>query len=283
MEESRYTKNIAGGRTRIVNGKYTKIVGENYNISSEGNIFCSALLEVIENGQTDGVRYDCDSSKFNNKKLKAVIKAMKNGKEKIAQVEFSTKYSQVNWVDVKIDKKNKKIETTLRVNLKDGGAEGLNLGNDVPLNSQTHGAPISEQTRSFVDLEKLALDGLKYHWGRNQNHVAAKNVNINSEPYEVFVNGVNTEENSMDDMHLIYNINRKWMRSGNPGSATLNQISWIGNLISREAVCYNVGYIKYSNGWSFESGSNEDINFKETAAHEIGHEILKSYGGTVYS
>lgn len=257
-----------------------KSIFDPYNISSSDYTKVGSYV-IFWDGFDNNDIYD--SSKFNNKKLKAVIKAMKNGKEKIAEVEFSTKYGQVNWVDVKIDKKNKKIETTLRVNLKDGGAEGLTLGNDVPLNLQTHGAPISVQTRSFVDLEKLALDGLKYHWGRNQNHVAAKNVNINSEPYEVFVNGVNTEENSMDDMHLIYNTNRKWMRSGNPGSATLNPISWIGNLISREAVCYNVGYIKYSNGWNFESGSNEDINFKETAAHEIGHEILKSYGGTVYS
>lgn len=66
-----------------------------------------------------------DSSKFNNKKLKAVITASKNGKEKSKEVEFSTRYSEVEWVDVKIDKNKKKIDTTLRVNLKDGGEEGL--------------------------------------------------------------------------------------------------------------------------------------------------------------
>jgi len=73
------------------------------------------------------------------------------------------------------------------------------------------------------------------------------------------------------------------LQFGNPGSATWNPISWIGNAVSREAICYNVGYIKYSKGWGYNHHSNEDIDFKFTAAHEIGHEILKSYGGTVYS
>jgi hypothetical protein len=87
----------------------------------------------------------------------------------------------------------------------------------------------------------------------------------------------------MDEVNLIYNTNGDWMRSGNPGSATGNPISWIGNAISREAICYNVGYIKYSNGWGYQTEIKEDIEYKETSAHEIGHEILKSYGGTIYS
>jgi len=87
----------------------------------------------------------------------------------------------------------------------------------------------------------------------------------------------------MDDVDLVYNTNGSWMRSGNPGTATWNPISWVGNAISREAVCYNVGYIKYSNGWGYSYESNEDLEFKFTSAHEIGHEILKSYGGTAYS
>lgn len=243
-----------------------------------------------------------DSSKFNNKKLKAVITASKNGKEKSKEVEFSTKYDEVEWVDVKIDKNNKKIDTTVRVNLKDGGAEGLECssymtgGRDethweercpwdkIPTTSLIAGKEhIKTRTRSFAELERLAIDGLNYHWGRNKNHAAAKDVKILGESYEVYANAVNTTEKSMDDISLVYNTNGSWMRSGNPGTATLNPISWIGNLISREAVCYNVGYIKYSNGWSYESEFNEDVNFKETSAHEVGHEILKSYGGTTYS
>jgi hypothetical protein len=245
-----------------------------------------------------------DSSLFNGKKLKAKITATKDGKSKIKEIEFSTQYHQVSWVDVKINKnKNaKRIDITLRVDLKDGGAKGLSCWNNtrnfnpphtkseicdwdkIPQSDITRiGKPvIKTRTRSYADLEKLALEGLKYHWGRNAGHAVAKDVKINGESYEVYVNLINNTENAMDDLDLIFNTNGDWMRSGNPGSATLNPISWIGNLVSREAVCYNVGYIK-GDKWSFRDENNEDIEFSETVAHEIGHEILKSYGGTIYS
>ena len=276
-----------------------KSVFDPYNTSSSDYTKIGSYVIFWDGFNNDNIY---DSSKFNNKKLKAVITASKNGKEKSKEVEFSTKYDEVEWMDVKIDKNNKKIDTTVRVNLKDGGAEGLECssymtgGRDethweercpwdkIPTTSLIAGKePIKTRTRSFAELERLAIDGLNYHWGRNKNHAAAKDVKILGESYEVYANAVNTTEKSMDDISLVYNTNGSWMRSGNPGTATLNPISWIGNLISREAVCYNVGYIKYSNGWSHESEFNEDVNFKETSAHEVGHEILKSYGGTTYS
>ena len=227
------------------------------------------------------------------------------------------KYSQVNWVDVRIDQNNKRIDTTLRVNLKDGGAEGLNCSSKTVRKSDYEEAaqrmevqnpieedftltfcdwhkipqkeieeeqkePIKERTRSFEDLERLALEGISYHWGRNRNHAVAQNVKINSEKYEVFVNPINTQNKAMDDVSLIYNTNNDWMRSGNPGTVT-GIISAVGNIFSREAVCYNVGYIKDSNGWKYRYEQYEDVNFKLTAAHEIGHEILKAFGDVYYS
>ena len=126
------------------------------------------------------------------------------------------------------------------------------------------------------------MEGISYHWGRNRNHAVAKNVEINSEKYEVFVNPINTQSKAMDDISLIYNTNNDWMRSGNPGTVT-GFISAVGNLFSREAVCYNVGYIKDSNQWRYRYEQYEDVNFKLTAAHEIGHEILKAFGDVYYS
>jgi hypothetical protein len=38
---------------------------------------------------------------------------------------FTIAYSQVQWTDVKINAKTKRIDVTLRVNLTDGGAKGL--------------------------------------------------------------------------------------------------------------------------------------------------------------
>ena len=227
------------------------------------------------------------------------------------------KYSQVNWVDVRIDQNNKRIDTTLRVDLKDGGAEGLNCSSKTVRKSDYEEAaqrmgvqnpieedftltfcdwhkipqkdirreqkePIKERTRSFEDLERLVLEGISYHWGRNRNHAVAQNVKINSEKYEVFVNPINTQNKAMDDISLIYNTNNDWMRSGNPGTVT-GIISAVGNIFSREAVCYNVGYIKHPNKWEYIEEKHEDVDFKLTAAHEIGHEILKAFGDVYYS
>ncbi|AEW85601.1 hypothetical protein HUE46_04925 [Flavobacterium columnare] len=56
----------------------------------------------------------------------------------------------------------------------------------------------------------------------------------------------------------------------------------VRNLISRQAICYNIGYIYYfdwyefepfkEKKWRYRDDLNEDKEFKETAAHEIGHE-----------
>ena len=126
------------------------------------------------------------------------------------------------------------------------------------------------------------MEGINYHWSRCTEHAVAKNVEINSEKYECYTSAVNSKKNAMDDIDLLYNTNNNWMRSGNPGTVT-GVISAIGNLFSREAVCYNVGYIKDSNGWKYRYEKYEDVNFKLTAAHEIGHEILKAFGDVYYS
>ncbi|MGG6230704.1 hypothetical protein [Tenacibaculum sp. SDUM215027] len=221
------------------------------------------------------------------------------------KLDFSMRYDEVKWVDVKIDKNSKRIDVTLRVNLKDGGAKGIECyekdidpdpklrvpmkvcpWDKIPQEDLITGKPpLTARTRSFEDLERLALEGLNYHWGRNRNHYVAKDVDIDGEKYEVYVNAINTTEKTMDDVSLIFNTNGDWMRSGNPGTVE-DPISFVGNIVSREAVCYNVGYIYeyfYLENWDYQTLANEDNEFRETSAHEIGHTILKAYGGTFYS
>lgn len=265
-----------------------------------------------------------DSTRFNGKKLKAKITAKKGGTTKTKEVEFETKYNEVDWVDVKIDKNRKRVDVTLRVDLKDGGSEGIscqtyNSGNEfssegfssnqedpfknvnvticdwdkIPKNViQPKKAIIKSLTRSFLSLEQLALDGLKYHWGRNSNHAVAKNVTIGVEIYEVFIEPINTTKNAMDDVSLIFNTNNKWMRSGNPGSVTWNPVSWFGNLISGSRIAYNIGYLNnadwyqiFKSDWYYaeEVSFKVDDEFSYTSAHEIGHQILQYYGGTNHS
>ncbi|KPH13086.1 hypothetical protein [Chryseobacterium sp. ERMR1:04] len=53
---------------------------------------------------------------------------------------------------------------------------------------------------------------------------------------------------------------------------------------------YKVGYTYYpdskndiTKGWHYRKSDIADLTFKDTSAHELGHEILKSYSGTEYS
>lgn len=247
-----------------------------------------------------------DSERMNGElTFKILGKSYYDGKESEDEdtVEISRAIKQARWVDVVINKNTKKIDVTLRVNLKDGGAFGLDTGyvvapdgarvsadwEKIPTSEiKKHQPIIKTLIRDFSALESLALNGINYHWGRNDNNSTGKNVQINNEYYQVFINAINTTQKSMDDINLIFNTNGDVLRSGNPGTIT-SVVSAIGNLFP-ERIVYNVGYLNYvdwyevfSNDWGYNTTNYEDVDFKETSAHEIGHEILKTFGGTDYS
>jgi len=232
------------------------------------------------------------------KKLKAQVRTNINGTKLVKETkEFYFKYPFYNWTDVKINKNTKRIDVTLRVNLTDGGAKGLKcttlpwpIGtkcpwDDIPTKTLSlYGKTrIIKSRKSYKQLLKLALDGLNYHWGRNRNHFMAKNVKIGSDVYEIYVNAVNATTSSMDSVELIFKTNGDmyWARSRNPGTAT-NLPSLVAQPLG-QMIYYNVGYMEYSNGWDYIEPSKADDQFQHTAAHEIGHEILKAYGGDLYS
>ncbi len=242
-----------------------------------------------------------DSTLFTSGKLKARIKARRDGREKTAESsEFAFEYKKVQWVDTKIDRNAKRIDITLRVNLKDGGQRGtendcyrVGSGSYAPERTICPWEKIPEedliqgkspiktlsQAKSFEDLEKLALKGLNYHWGRNRDHVIAKNVDIKGEKYEIFVNTVNTTNNAMDDINLIFNTNGDWLRSMNPGS--VDGIASFFGQVMPERIVYNYGYMNGSKSWYWLGDNVSDVNddFAYTSAHEIGHEILKKFSG----
>lgn len=261
-----------------------------------------------------------DSTRFSSKKLEAKITATKDGKQKSATVDFATEYSQVQWTDVRIDKKKKRIDVTLRVNLIDGGEQGLDCSiytgyslfpksaveicdwDKVPVNVTSHYKidPLKTRTKTFEELKKYVLDGLDYYWSRNS--VRGKNVVLEGVAYEIYVKSLNSskKEKTLNNIPLIFNTNGESSRSGNTGGAYTD-----GNLDDEfmeslpngivQRISYNTGYVKNDwesdslDGWRFyndvDSGGAFDAisKFKETAAHEIGHEILQAYGGTVYS
>lgn len=189
------------------------------------------------------------------------------------KLDFSMRYDEVKWVDVKVDKNSKRIDVTLRVNLKDGGAKGVecyekDIDPDpklrVPMKvcpwdkipeealSYYGKSPIKNRTKSFEELKKMALEGINKYWSRHSNNIG-KGVNINGEFYELYVNSMN-ETNpglSLNDVPLIYNTNNPWSRSGNTGGSYDDNNfddEFMGllpdGLVQR--ISFNVGYIQYS-------------------------------------
>ncbi|EGD33574.1 hypothetical protein [Capnocytophaga sp. oral taxon 338] len=126
---------------------------------------------------------------------------------KFKDLKFS--YKQVNWVDVRIDRPNKIIQATVRINLRDGGAVGLDselkayvaargMGSEetvllemVPSDIvKKYGQPtLKARTRSFEDLRDLALQGVERYWSRRATNWVGKNVKIGDDFYQVIVKG----------------------------------------------------------------------------------------------
>ncbi len=216
-------------------------------------------------------------------------------------LKFKMKYKKVDWVDLKINKNTKRVDVTLRVDLKDGGTKGVKCRKDtnsiieeekcpwdkIPKEAIKYflNEPLKSRTKGFEDLKKLALDGISEHWSRKGERF----VMINEEKYEVSVNTIDVKKNTMDDVNLTFNTNRKSLGSSNPGTID-GLISLVANIFVPERVSYNVGYIKYDvdfpdplKGWRYIDEWIAISTFKYTSAHEIGHTILKAYGGTVHS
>ncbi|MFZ4861158.1 hypothetical protein ACL9RF_03150 [Sphingobacterium sp. Mn56C] len=214
---------------------------------------------------------------------------------------FKYAYDRVDWVDIKIDNLTFRIDVTLRVNFKDGGAIGLmpdsakcglRLGlcspsapsDQIPKSKRIKSKPpIEQRTHSFEQLKNLALEGLQSHWGRNWRHDVANYITLNRRKYEVFIQPVNTNERAMDELNLLYNTNNVYLRSGNPAPLPGEPMDKNGDFLLWGVICYNVGYINYELGWDYNELQDEDQIFKQTAAHEVGHQIIESFGGTEYS
>jgi len=225
-----------------------------------------------------------DSKAFIKGNLKAKVTGRLEGNTKTAESdEISFERKEVDWVDAIINKNTKRIDITLRVNLRDGGEKGtekdchiIGSGNYSPVRKvcpwddipedliQKHGEPIKARTQTFEELRSLALNGVSKYWSRKLSNT--KGTIINGENYVINVNAIQ-DKKGMKAPKIIFLTNKKPGRSRN----------WEFSRI----LFYNIGYLLYGNRWSFEGNNDED--YKMTSAHEIGHEILLSYGGQSYS
>ena len=205
----------------------------------------------------------------------------------------------MEWTDVKIDKRAKRIDVTLRVNLKDGGEEGLscwpNTRNFNPTHTKSelcdwdkiskealtyyNKPPIKSRARTYDDLEKLTLEGINQFWSRNSKNIGS-HVKIVSDDYEVFLDA-KTDKKGLSAPSIVYQTNTEESRSRN--------FELSRKLFFYEGYLYRDYWKKrpatdslYLNkGWQYVNADIED--YKMVSAHEVGHEILLTYGGHSYS
>ncbi len=233
-----------------------------------------------------------DSTIFTSGKLKARIKARQDGKEKTAESsEFTFAYKEVDWVDTKIDRSIKRIDVTLRVNLRDGGEKGTEKdcyetgsGSYAPITKhcpwdkipekdikRSGKTPIQKRDKNNNSeaLKQLALDGIKKYWSRHSGNIG-KGVFINKELYEVYIS-CKQDEQGMIAPEIIYFTNSE--------NGTFNRSH---NWFASRKLFYKEGYLK-SDGWDYRSSSVAIKYFEETAAHEIGHQLLVQLEGEYHS
>ncbi|WP_158978255.1 DUF4280 domain-containing protein [Cellulophaga sp. L1A9] len=227
---------------------------------------------------------DYDSKSFVDNTIAIEVTVWLDGHEESHRITLEKKKSiKEDWVDISIQKNIKEIIVNLRVNLKDGGSKGLSNAHKIPILVKNHfkKTPLRDQTIGFETLKDLALEGIAKHWSRK--------IRIKGSEFDFKVRVVNTATKTMDDIKLVYNTNSRPLGSSNPGSISdLN--SMFANIFVPEVIVMNFGYIKHKgedplglDGWRFLEGTNTSDNFKYVAAHEIGHSLLKAYGGSSHS
>lgn len=176
-----------------------------------------------------------DTAFYTNNDFNFLTRIYVKGQVKFKTLKFKSYYDEVDWVDVRIDKKAKRINATLRVNLRDGGETGtekdcreLGASRNAPvikkcpwdeiseLTIKKYNEPIKKRTKSFEDLLKMALDGISHYWSRK---LPDTKTSIENETWEMLVEAVR-DTNGMKAPKIVYFTNgneTNFTRSHNMG------------------------------------------------------------------
>ncbi|WP_223668887.1 hypothetical protein [Kangiella shandongensis] len=222
----------------------------------EGNVIYNESLsgEFLNRGthlwEWDG--YDnnqiLDTKVLKSDALKIVFIGTKNGIDKKRTIEFDNDAEEVDWLDVRIDKNSGSAEVTLRPSFSDDGIDGT--------------PPQGVTVVSYDYVKQLAKQGIEKYWSRT----GSRAVNSPEGKFDVRVK-VEFAEPSASDFDLERNYDTDFGRSTS---------FWVF-----KSIIYNYGF-HYRRNARLGLGvvkQEADENFKETAAHEIGHLILNNYGG----
>ena len=154
----------------------------------------------------------------------------------------------VDWLDVQVNRNTKTVNVEWRVAFDDGSVSGK--GN--------------ADTPSFEELKRLAIEGIKKHWGGQ--------INTTKGSYVVTVNPVLATKKAAPSLTLQVEMGSTYNRSVNASCAcgTLAKLGrGLGNVFSDVT---RVWYLQGRYGRSIA-----DNEFLITVAHESGHPVLASY------
>ena len=154
----------------------------------------------------------------------------------------------VDWLDVQVNRNTKTVNVEWRVAFDDGGVSGK----------------ANADTPSFEELKRLAIEGIKKHWGGQ--------INTTKGSYAVTVNPVLATKKAAPSLTLQVEMGSTYNRSVNASCAcgTLAKLGrGLGNVFSDVT---RVWYLQGRYGRSIA-----DNEFLITVAHESGHPVLASY------
>jgi len=190
--------------------------------------------------------------------IEAQVTVWYKGKEELDVISLKKiKHCEVDWVDVDIHRNTKRIEVTLRVNLKERRID-------------------KTVNKTFSELSQLTIDGIKEYWGRNSTRIInGKSINYSGVDYEVFINPINTKKKAMPRLGVVALKNKDGRSRNWWGSRKLfyNEDSAF-DIFQKVNKKYGIQPISKAAGLMID-----ELDFKHTAAHEIGHEILQAFGG----
>ncbi|MGP4971986.1 PAAR domain-containing protein [Psychrobacter aquimaris] len=185
-------------------------------------------------------------------------------------------YKQEQWADIKINKQNKRIDVSLRINIADAiefrGIPPSKVAVEEIKASRLLNRMLVKPNMTDNDLLKLASAGVKKYWSRNHStHSHIKpHVTIQKQVYQVYTEAILSNKRATNQTKVTYNTNGKFGRSN--------------NFPKFQEVVYNTGCLKRSDGrWVTRNADYSNNKFEETFAHELGHTFVSAYRGDYQS
>ncbi|HEF0010724.1 PAAR domain-containing protein [Citrobacter braakii] len=194
-----------------------------------------------------------DTRKLKSKSLTVRLIALRGDQMIKVDLALNNSPKEQDWVDVLINRTSTTVDVFWRVAFDDGGIDGMNQ---------------LLQPVSYIDLQKLAKQGIEFYWSRNGTRVPGIGDGIITRQgkYKVSVSvGVNTTA-SMPSFSLVECLESEYGRSS--------------SLAGFRKICHNYGfyYSRYIQGLEPDYNAAAESRFKLDSAHEMGHILLNKYG-----